>query len=147
MRGSRLELTTVGFDENLQNVGSDPYRSPYWVGQRIPATPPQNGSRYLYLLAIKRIGAHRKVRLVGMRQLVTIGQYIPVIVDEQVVASYPLEIAVESPWWKFVDGNISWHLRRVPPMFQNVTANTNNKEGNQFLYGQTPALLFSTPTT
>jgi hypothetical protein len=147
MRGSRLELSTVGFDENLQNVGSDPYRSPYWVGQRIPSAPPQNGSRYLFLLAIKRIDAHRKIRLVGMRQLVTIGQYVQVVVDEQVVASYPIELEVTSPYFKFPDANISWHLRRVPPMYQNVTANTNNCESRQFRYGQSPALLFENPTT
>ena len=210
MRGTRHELSTVGFDENLQIVGSDPYGSPYWVGQRIPATPPPNGSRYLFLLALARFGAHTKGRLVGMRQLVTIGQNIPVFVSttiapasngqalpqavinvastagfppggtalvttssgvqvvsytgitptsitgaaggvgvmstgglvQVVVANYPLELDVRSPFWKFVDGNISWHLRRVPPMYQNVTANLGNAESMQFLYGQTPALLF-----
>jgi len=209
MRGTRHELTTVGFDENLQNVGSDPYRSPYWVGQRIPAFNPPNGSRYLFLLALARFGAHTKGRLVGIRQLVTIGQNIPVFIDttiapasngltlpqpvinaatagfpsngtilvttsagvqvvsytgitptsftgtaggtgvmstggliQAVIANYPLELEVTSPFWKFVDGNISWHLRRVGPLYQNTTATTRNAEGLQFLYGQTPALLF-----
>ncbi len=211
-RGTRREQTTVGFDANLQNVGSDPYGSPYWVGQTIQPTPPPNGSRYLYLLALSRFGAHRKARLVGMRQLVTIGQYIPFTVSttaaggqtlptspinvastagfppagialittsagvqkvmytgltptsitgatggvgviapgalvQAVIANYPLEHEVTTPFWKFVDGNISWHLRRVGPLYQNTTATTKNAESMQFLYGQTPALLFqNTPS-
>jgi len=206
-RGTRREQTTVGFDPNLQNVGSDPYGSPYWVGQTIQPTPPANGSRYLYLLALSRFGAHRKARLVGMRQLVTIGQYIPFTVSttaaggqtlptspvnvastagfpsagialittsagvqkvmytgltptsltgvtggvgviapgalvQAIIANYPLEREVTTPFWKFVDGNISWHLRRIGPLYQNTTATTKNSESMQFLYGQTPALLF-----
>ena len=57
-------------------------------------------------------------------------------------AFYLLERPVVTPTWKFVDGNVSWGIRRlVDP--KNYPA-TGNKEGLMFRYSQTPAQLFET---
>jgi hypothetical protein len=140
MRGSRYEVLTTGFDSSRQGVGSDPDQSGYNVGLRVPSVATSPTNRYTMALAQARFGGNRKARLVGMRQLVTIGQFVA---NDAQGSKYPLELQVTAPWWSFTDGNISWHLRRIPiPTYQ--TANTGNTEGKQFLYSRTPALLFST---
>lgn len=143
MRGTRRELSTVGFDQDLQLIGSDPYHSPYYLGQIIPATPAPAGARYLYMLSFTSLNAGEKQRLVGIRQLLTIAQYIAEG-DGPDAKNYPLELEIESPFWKFPDGNVSWHLRRVAPG-KVTTNNAGNAEGLQFRYGSTPCLLFETP--
>lgn len=142
-RGRRFEVSTKGFDENLQLIGSDSLSSPYWVGLRVPAnatTDPKE--RYTALLAFARFGAGSRARLVGIRQLLTIGCFVPND-NQDAPASFPLERPVETPFWKFVDGNVLWALRIIPPILQ-PTASTQNKEGRQFRYGTTPAFLFET---
>jgi len=139
-RGTSHEISTVGFDQNLQTIGSDPYGSAYFVGISVPTTVlPKNG-RYLFMLALSRIGANEKARLVGIRQLVTIVANIPNGVGAAQTI-YPLELQVFSPFWHFTDANISWHLKKVAPLKRN-TNNAFNAEGLQFQYAQTPALLF-----
>lgn len=139
-RGARIEISTVGFDQDLQMVGSDPYGSPYWVGQRIPTTVLPNNGRYLYICSFARFGANRKARLVGARQMVVIGQYIATSSGDNTV-NYPLLRQVTTPFWRFPDANISWHLRRVPPG-QQMIYNTSNAEGLQFRYGTMSTLLY-----
>lgn len=149
MRGTRTELSTAGFDSSLQNVASDPNGGAYNVGLRIPAAAaipntPQN--RYLYMLSMMRVNAHAKTRLVGIRQLVTIGQFVTNPVGG---CNYPLEVEVKSPVWHFVDGNITWYVQRVPPISIPTTslsaADTNeDTEGLQFAYAVTPALIYQT---
>jgi hypothetical protein len=139
-RGTRYEVSTVGFDPSRQNVGADPDLSGYNVGVRVPGVPLSDNRRYTFLLAGARFGGNRKFRLVGMRQLVTIGQFVE---NLAMGCEYPLELGVTSPQWSFVDGNISWHIMRVPIPEMN-TAHPENAEGLQFLYSRTPALLFNT---
>lgn len=140
-RGHRWEVSTTGFDPNLQLVGSDPNGSPYAIGLQIPSEPVTGSSkRYLALLAVARFNANQRARLVGMRQLLTLVANIPD--PNNPPASYPLEQRVLSPWWSFTDGNVEWLLRWVPksPMDTN---NPQNGEGLQFLYGTTPAFLYN----
>jgi len=143
MRGSRYEVSSTGFDTSLQGVGADPDGSGYATGIRVPTLPSPPGlkNRYLFMLARMRLGAFRKARLVGIRQLVTIGTNVSNGGDPP--RQYPLELGVNSPFWKFTDGNISWHLRRVPPIAR-IVPNNFNGEGLSYLDSQTPSLVYST---
>ena len=146
LRGSKTEVSSVGFDTSLQGVGSDPNGSGYNVGIRVPsATLDGIQNRYMFMLAKVKVNAFEKVRLTGIRQLVTIGLLVP-NGSGSTATNYPLEFNVTSPFWRFTDGNISWHLRRVPPGFQS-TANIYNAEGLQFMDSQTPSLLYSNSPT
>lgn len=148
MRGSRYEVSTTGFDPSRQAIGSDPDGSPYNVGIRLPGPPTTggvpNGQRFMIMLAQARFGGNRKARLVGMRQLITIGALINSVPGPPPTGTnYPVEFQIKTPFWSFTDGNVSWHLRRVPIM--NIqTNNTNNTDTAQFQYSRTPAIMFQT---
>lgn len=144
--GTSHEITTSGFDKNLQGVGGDPYGSSYQLGIQIPVAPPASGNRFLFMLCLSRIGANEKARLVGMRQLATIRALISGEGTGDNATLYPLEIEVTSPFWHFTDANISWHLKKVAPLKRN-TNNVFNSEGMQFLYAQTPALIYQRAPT
>jgi len=139
-RGNRYEISSTGYDPYLQGVGSDPDGSGYAVGVRVPTTPSaKTGTRYMFMLAKARITARQVARLVGIRQMATIGVAVP---NDDQGSVYPLELQVTSPFWKFTDGNISWHLRRLPPGYQ-ATFETFSSEGEAYLDSQTPALIYS----
>lgn len=152
MRGRRFEVSTYGFDPNIQVIGSDPYGGAGTLGLLIPATLPTDPSqRYLFMLAQAQFGAHESGRIVGLRQYVSLGVNVPStarsIIDGRDVGplcEYPLELEVKAPAWHPVDANISWHLTRVEPdLYQ--TSNPSNAEGFQFLSADTPALVYATP--
>jgi hypothetical protein len=139
-RGSRYEISSVGFDTSLQGVGGDPDNSGYAVGIRVPSAPTiSTPNRYFFMLARTRLNAFCKAHLIGIRQMVTIGTLISN--GGTPPANYPLEKEVQSPFWKFTDGNVSWHLRRIPPTHQQQ-ANIYNAEGLSYLDSQTPSLLY-----
>jgi hypothetical protein len=131
-------------DQDLQLVGSDPSGGPYNTGLRVPATAAQGdipANRYMMMLAMARFNANQKARLVGIRQLVTIGAYIPSNSEDPTACTYPLELEVTSSMWHFVDANITWYLQRIPPM-KFYTSSNSNTDGEIKLYSPTPALLF-----
>lgn len=143
MRRGRLEIVTVGLNPNLQTVSSDPAGGGYglglWIGANGgPQTPQQ---RQLFLLVSKRFNAGQRGRLVGFRQYLTIGTYLPVASADG--ALYPLERPVETPTWQFLDGNVLWGIRQVPPE-SHFQPNLQNSEGLAFETAQTPAQLFET---
>jgi hypothetical protein len=125
-------------------VGSDPAGGGYDLGIFIGA----NGNvtapnlRQLFLLAVKKFGAGERGRLVGFRQYLTMGVYLQSS-NKPAGVTYLLERPIETPTWKFVDGNVLWGVRQVPPK-THFKANVGNAEGLAFEYGQTPAQLFET---
>ena len=142
MRRGRLEIVTVGLNPNLQLVSSDPAGGGYglglWIGQNGgPQTPRQ---RQLFLLVSKRFNTGQRGRLVGFRQYLTIGTNLATLSGD---ATYPLERPVETPTWQFVDGNVLWGIRQVPPE-SHFHPNLQNSEGMSFETAQTPSQLFET---
>lgn len=139
-----MELTAHGFDENLQlALGGDPYGGMTSVGLRVPtALTPTNKSRYLFLLATFQIPERMHARILGYRQLVTIGQSVP---GTDGALPYPVEFLVTSPFWHFSDGNISWHVQRIgkrlPYQVRPATAPAPLR-GTAFRFAQGPALLY-----
>jgi hypothetical protein len=143
MRGIRYEVSTSGFDPALQGVWSDPYSGVYNVGLIIPQVLPivrDPQHRLLFILATIRLNAYRKVRLVGIRQLLTIAALIPRS-GEIPPPPYILEKQVVTPYWHFTDADVSWHVMRVPPG-NNPKNNPKNSDGVAFRYATGSALLF-----
>ena len=101
---------------------------------------PPNQPRYLFLLDSRIIG-NTKTVVRGIRQGLTIG----INQSSSEAQSLIYEFPVTSPWWRFPDGNVSWHLVREP----NDTLQINHPERNRrasanwcYLESNTPAMLF-----
>src|SRR5271154_5446402 len=137
----RFEVSTTGFDPDLQGVSSDPQGGSGYVGLRVPVAPTtQPNQRYLYALCGIRVGANRRVRLIGFRQLLTLGTYIS-STAAGVQPEYPLEVPVTTTQWRFNDANVLWGIRFVQP---NGIPNWNslNAEGLIYRYSRSSALLY-----
>jgi len=143
MRRGRLEIVTIGPNPNLQLVGSDPAGGPFDLGLFIlpgassPITPT---TRQLYMLAVKSFNMGQRGRLVGFRQYLTIGVNLP-STGASGPPFYPLERPIVTPTWKFVDGNVQWGIRKVPPR-RHFQFDPAQIAGTSFEYSSTPALLF-----
>lgn len=149
-RPRRWEIATTGFDEYLSLVGGDPYGSPQSVGLRVPtlATPTfaagGKNLRYLFVLASFSVGEGACVRIRGYRQLATIG-YPQTTIN----GTYVVEQQVVTPNWRFVDGNISWHLHVMSgPNAQGVpkgTSPSGDLDSFKQYWSDSPALLYGPP--
>ena len=144
MRRGRLEIVTVGLNPNRQLVGSDPGGGAYDLGLFIgtnggPQVPTQ---RQLFVLCAKYFNAGQRGRLVGFRQYLTMFDSIPLGAGPAAY-NFPLERPVVTPTWSYVDGNVLWGIRQLPPG-ATMLANAQNGEGMAFEVSQTPAQLFET---
>lgn len=54
---------------------------------------------------------------------------------------FPVKLVVDSPTWRFVDGNVMWALRRIRPTDPGFY-NSANADGLQWRMGPSPAQLF-----
>lgn len=109
----RIELASYGIDESLQSFAGDPFGGLSAVGLRVPTKPSGLGqaNRYLFALAGFTVPEGRRYRLIGFRQLLTIGVLQPGLTP--LIPPRVNEIEVESPFFRFYDGNVSWHIRRM----------------------------------
>jgi hypothetical protein len=153
-----LEISTTGIDESTQGFGSDPFGGSSWVGLRVPklatellAVPGQSAknSRYLLMLASFSISEGVKAKILGYRQMVRLG-YIQPATDVESSTAYPVTQIVEDPAWKFVDGNVSFHLQGMgPPNAQGISLGQNGPNDLQSFkqgFSMTPAVLYDTAT-
>jgi hypothetical protein len=111
------------------------------IPSAIPTFYPQvYANRYLALLVSVKFAVGETARLVGMRQRVLLGTSLPPG-GESSNPNYPIFFPQVTPEWHFQDGNISWHLRRVP--LQGVY-NSNEFDGaeSSFRVSDTPCILF-----
>ena len=108
----KLEVSTLGIDEALQGVSTDPFTTsgqPTYTGLRVPpvlstSSKPSTQPRYLFNLA--NINFKDGLCLRGIRQGYTLGMDA----NEGVLPERPIELWAKTPTFRFVDGNISWHL-------------------------------------
>lgn len=103
-------MTSNGIDDSLQGLSSDPYNSlGTSFGLRIPPalTGVSSQPRFEFCLVSRVVQGRTKVR--GIRQLLTIG--IPQGGSPPI---YPVRCLVQTPFWRFIDGNVSWHLVKEP---------------------------------
>ena len=152
-----FEVSASGIDEALQGFSSDPFGASIGSGPglRVPSFVNDNDTRYLFLRASRRLDIRQKTRVIGWRELVTIGINTAQSVSRPTAPgrpgapppssqSLPIEIEVTSPVFRFPDGNVSFHLVREPlqvPFTQRPLTDAQN-----FLYvtSDTPALLYQT---
>jgi hypothetical protein len=155
-RPRRWEIATTGFDEYLSLIGGDPDGQSTSVGLRVPTLATAVGAqsdRYLFNCASFTVADGECAVIRGYRQLVTIGYAQPL--GETPSFGYRIvEQEVLSPFWRFPDGNISWHLRSIgPPNASQIpqpgpaglTADGGvNAQSRSFAYNwsDAPALLF-----
>ena len=141
----RFEIASTGIDESLQGLSSDPYGSvpPTSFALRIPPAlnlgTPQ--PRYEFCLASRIVQGKTRVR--GIRQLLTIG------ISSSVgsVLDYPVRCNVQTPFWRFVDGNVSWHLVKEPATVDSTKLVATDSWN--WTYGPTgkgPAMLYQSFT-
>lgn len=140
-------VSTTGIDEALQGLSTDPYgrNIPSAVGLRVPPvlsggiTPPAQ-PRYLFALATREIKADTVIR--GIRTAVTIG------VDASSDANrvLPIEFPVTSPWWRFPDGNVSFHLIRESTDVTTLQMPSTNAASWRYKQTDQPAMIYDTAT-
>ena len=106
--GDVVELVSASFDEDYQMIGSSPWLGDVGgTGVAVPSGPTTSlTNRYLFRLCGVQIPTNWMLYVVGIRQLVTLRALIT-----SGSASYPSELEVTSPLWRFSDGNVSFHLR------------------------------------
>jgi hypothetical protein len=145
LNSKRIEIASAGIDEFKQLLAGDPYGDPTSVGLRVPTlATPDFRHRYLFNACSFSIGEGARARIVGWRQLVTLGfvqSGDPPRLVEQVVTS---------PVFCFADGNVSWHLRQLGgPNGQGLPPRTpapNDLRNFNFRFIETPALLYENAT-
>ena len=146
----RFELSASGIDEALVGMTSDPWSqgAPQAPGLRIPAVLPSDEGdvskrpRYFFCLATRTAEAPFKV--IGCRQGLTLGVNLAAVNGEP--GYQPLEFAVETPDFRFPDGNVSWHIvleRNARPRNQKPLTDTNNWS---YGWADGPAMLYDTFT-
>lgn len=140
----RFELSTFGIDEANQGLTTDPFvpaSTPTSLGLRIPpviSTTPQ--PRYLFLLAQRNLSRGKTV-IRGIRQGLTIGTSLSNSSDVPLTAE---EFLVTSPFWKFSDGNVSWHLVREPNDSRVLQRPNTDAASWAYMESTTPAMLYQT---
>jgi hypothetical protein len=142
-----IEISSSGPDEYLQLIGGDPFGGSTAVGLRVPtlALP----ERYLFTGCAYSIGEGAKARILGYRQLVTIGQ-ANVGAGESETPRF-VEQEVTSPFWRFQDGNVWMGLRQAGgPNWQGAATPTpvpgTPPRGTSFRSGMAPSLLYESLT-
>jgi hypothetical protein len=123
---STWDFASASFDPAKQGVGSTPFNDPTSSRVAVPSTPTFFGPRYLIRLAGVAVAPYTKCRIRGIRQAVNIGVDIPGATNEP---DFPLDIDQVSPFWSFIDGNISWHLRYIAGAV--LAGNTRNQQSGQ----------------
>jgi hypothetical protein len=145
LKHQTIFASTSGLDESLQGLSTDPFGSvSAGFGLRIPpvvAGVAQNKQpRFLFLLASRTLGNARTC-IRGIRQGLTIG------INQSSVGNQELayEMLVSDPWWRFVDGNVSWHLVAEPTdgvLVNRPDQSAKNTSSLAYWQADTPALIF-----
>lgn len=134
-----FEIASASFDPELLGVGASPYAGDASsTFLPVPATPtPDQQSRYLFRLCVLPVSSAQVAIVRGVRT------YIDLIGTLE-GSTYPFSVPVKDPNWKFTDGNVSWHLRRLDPGFQDFTVDPNQVAGTSpRVSGSDSALLYT----
>lgn len=146
-----IEISSSGPDEYLQLIGGDPFGGTNAVGMRVPtiqlpAVAGTANNRYLFNACAFSFADGAKGRILGYRQLVTIGL-------SDVGSGSPgdaprfIEQEVLSPMFRLPDGNVWMGLRHSGgPNWQGIPFNTPAPglppNGTSFRVGMAPSLLY-----
>jgi hypothetical protein len=149
-----IEISSSGPDEFLQLIGGDPFEGSSAVGLRVPtvALPYVAGTannRYLFNGCAFSIGEGAKARILGYRQLVTIGQ-ADAGSGESPQPRF-VEQEITSPVFRFPDGNVWMGLRYTGgPNGQQIPPQSPPPYlppyGTSFRFGMGSSLLYESIT-
>jgi len=116
----RIVVSTQQVDPGVQAIGSSPFAGDLcYTGIVLPQDPtPDQFHRYLCRLCGVRLGSGARGIIRSFRQMLTIASHIDSATEGLTI---PLELDVTSPTWHFVDGNVSWHLRKVNPIVPEIS--------------------------
>lgn len=109
-----VEVASAAFDEDLTGIGSTPWSGDMSsTGIPVPPAPTTGPSnRYLFRLCGVEIPVNYAIAIRLLRQEATIRQ-VDILNGEPRI----LERRIVTPFWRFQDGNISWHLRLQKQQF------------------------------
>lgn len=114
-----LEIASAAQDSDLAGLGGSPYVGDMGsTGVRVPAAATAatgvlaQQNRYLIRLCGVAVPTGSALIIHGIRQAATIRVALDEN-DEPVV----IEREITSPLWRFRDGNISWHLKKIQTLF------------------------------
>lgn len=145
-----VEIATTGIDEQLQNLSGDPFGGSTSVGLRVPTlATPDKDSRYLFLGASFSLGEGHHAKILGWRELATLGAVTTAASEEGPERFVEMEIT--SPTFRLPDGNISYHLHRLGPPNargwpQIPASNTTDLRSFVRRWADGPALLYESYT-
>lgn len=108
-------LGAAAADDDLLGIGGTPWSGDFsGTGLLVPTAATNGGPRDRYLLRLcgVEIPPGAAISIKGIKQLATI-RHTEIINEVPIVN----EREVVSPNWRFLDGNISWHLRLQPQQF------------------------------
>lgn len=140
-----IEVVSSSRDSDKLGVGSTPF-----VGDvanttvEIPAAATvDQAHRYLFRLCMFAVPSGRVAFVRGLRTYVSIRAEFDRVEND----FPPLERSVDSPMWSFVDGNVSWHLRRMDPLFTSKNADPAGQLSGTStqISGSDSALLYLPP--
>jgi len=114
IKRERLVVSSAQIDPGLTGVGGSPFLGDMSAtGVLIPAAvTPSQQRRYLVRCCSLGVGPGQTAFVRSMRHLVWIGVDLTQKFPAGVVH---FEQIVTTPGWRFADGNVSFHLRRVEP--------------------------------
>jgi hypothetical protein len=113
-----VEVKTIGYRQERAGYGSSAQPGDaYQPLLPVPSFIPTSGQRYLFRLCAAMVAANEEARVVSFKLTSLIGQRADVrIVDPPPGDSwtYLVEREMVSPFWSFVDGNVTYYFRSVP---------------------------------
>lgn len=109
-----VELASAAADSDVTAIGSSPHLGDQSsTGIRVPVAPTTTQTnRYLFRLCGVEIPVGYAISIKGLRQAATIRHFEEINLEPLI-----LEREIVSPFWRFLDGNISWHLRLQQQQF------------------------------
>lgn len=144
---SRVELVSAAVDTDLQGIGGSPYLGDFSsTGLRVPTAPTVDQQhRYLFRLCGAEIPTGAGLYVVGMRQAVTLRAEFQRTNEQGLITGvFPFEREVVSPWWRFTDGNVSFHLKWSQQVQSNRTILSAGVPGTSpSTFGVDSALLYN----
>jgi len=105
---------SASVDSDYQGIGASPVPGDYsTTGVRVPAAPTiDQNHRYLIRLCGAEIPGGAGLVVRGIRQAVTLrAEYARLSEQGLPAGTFVFEKEVTSPWWHFMDGNVSFHLK------------------------------------
>lgn len=139
MARTTFEVFSEGIDEALQGIGSDPYSGMNALGLRVPTlATPDLKSRYLFLCCGFELPENARACITGIRTFATLGVRntagaSPVVIEQEIV----------TPGYSLPDGNVSWHLRRIP-LAIDITRGVSDLDSFRHRICKSPACLYET---